>query len=164
MVPPPRQLIPNQWKCETKMVAMRPVCDHHLVVVVVVVVVVKSVVWLGGVILPLTTCRLKLRFNLYAMRMWRTNANEKCYSGTSVIVPACGMCYSVEVLCMNWFSNRIKHSPLHQLLHATIHFVTFAVRIWTNGITLLLILCFWFRVTFTFVIRIQITHKWNLSF
>ena len=44
-----------------------------------------------------------------------------------------------------------------------IHFVVVVVHIHTNGTTAILILCFRFFVAFTFVIRIHITHKWNLS-
>ena len=53
-------------------------------------------------------------------------------------------------------SRPIKHLHLQQLLHATIHFVAFAVpiRIRTNGSTAILI-----RFSSIFVCRIRICHS-----
>ena len=77
------------------------------------------------------------------------------------------MCYSVAALCMyERIFHLTKHLHLDRSLHAVIHFVTFAVhiRIRTNAITPVLILCARCFVALAFAIRIHIMYKWNLSF
>ena len=60
-------------------------------------------------------------------------------------------------------SGPTKHSHLDRSLHVVIHFVIIIIHIHTDGSTTMLILFFRSFVTLAFVIRIRITHKWNLS-
>ena len=60
-------------------------------------------------------------------------------------------------------SRMIKRSHSHAVIHFVI--ITVHIQIQTYESTAMLILCFRsFVVAFTFVIRICITYKWNLSF
>ena len=97
------------------------------------------------------------------MQMWRTRECQRqlgdhCSSSSTWHMLLCGS----PVYKGN--SRPIKHSHSHWSLHPVIHFVTFAVciQIWTNEITPVLILYLRVVIAFTFVIRICITHKWNL--
>ena len=106
-------------------------------------------------------CKAKVPFvhnaNMNNEGEWRMRLGEQCsFPSTQHVLLCCDSVYE-------GISRPIKHSHSDRSQRFILSDLQ-TIRIQTNGITPILILCARLFVTFAFIIHNCSTHKWNLSF